>query len=80
MHIPILIFFTINLDEDDTLDDEHDMLSIQLTLTSTLEHSDYPKSPLYSAIVPTVLDIAPLVSFPPSLITFDQDRGGGQHA
>ena len=50
-------------------------------LTSTLEHSDSLRSPsLDLAIIPTMLAIDPLASYPPSLITIDRDRGGRRHA
>ena len=77
-NIPIFDSIAIKIDEEGI--DEHkiidldvdlpNMFSMHLTLTSTLEHSNSPESPsLDLAIVPTVLDIAPCVSCPPSLIT-----------
>ena len=80
MHIPILDSIDINLDEEDTLDDdEHEiidldvdlpnMLSMQLTFTSTSKHYDSLEGPLDLAIIPTTLDISPLARYPPSFNT-----------
>ena len=71
----------IHLHEEDTLDnDEHEIidldvsfpniLSIQLSLTSSLEYHESHEGPyLDLAIVPSMLDISPLIIFPPSLNT-----------
>lgn len=83
MHTPILDSIDINLDEEGTLDDDKheiidiyfdfpNMLSMHLMLTSIDEHSESLKSlSLELDIVPTMLDIAPLESYLPSLITIN---------
>ena len=52
----------------------HHMLSSQLTVTPSIEHCDSEENPcLELAIIPTMLDVAPLVSYPPSLNDIEQD-------
>ena len=91
-YIPILYSIAINLDKYDNLDDDeheiidldvdlHNIFSMDHTITSSFKHSDSLGGPsLYLAIVPIVLDITPLESCLPSLITTNQDSGGGKHA
>ena len=56
------------------------MLSSQLTLTPNVEHCDSQEDPcLELAIIPTVLDIVPLASYPPSL-NDNRTRWGEQAA
>ncbi|KGJ50980.1 hypothetical protein CIAN88_23705 [[Clostridium] innocuum] len=66
------------LDDTDDVNDEYEtidididlpnMLSSQLTLTPSVKHCDSQEDPcLELAIIPTMLDIVPLVSYPPSL-------------
>ena len=81
MHIPIIDYIAINLDEEDTLDDNKNeiidldvdlpnMFSMHLMLTPTPNHRDpFESHSLDLAIVPTILDIAPFASYPPSPIT-----------
>lgn len=91
MHIIYLDLVTINLDKEDNLDDEDEIIDIdvdlpnilsrRLTLTSTPDHSDSPKNPsLDLAMVPTLLEIDPLESYTPSLITIDQYRGDTKYS
>ena len=58
-------------DEYETIDIEIDlpyMLSSQLILTPSIKHCDSQEDPcLELAIIPTMLDIVPLASHPPSL-------------
>ena len=82
--ICILDPILINLDEKYTIDDVDDvndqyetivididlpnMLSSQLTLTSSIEHCNSQEDPcLELAIIPNLLDIVPLASYPSSL-------------
>ena len=86
----------INLDEEYTLDDVDDeyetididididlpkMLSSQLTLTPSVKHCDSQEDPcLELAIIPTMLDIVPLVSYSPSLNDIERDGESRWHA
>ena len=58
-------------DEYESIDiniDLPNMLSSQLILTPSIEHCDSQEDPcLKLAIIPTIMDIVPLVSYPPSL-------------
>lgn len=91
--IHILDPISINLDEEDTLDDPIDlsdeyetidldndlphMLSTQLKITPSNEHCDSQEDPcLELAIIPTILDIVPLVSCLPTLNNINQDGEG----
>ena len=79
--IHILDPILINLDEEDNLndvDDEYEtidiginlpnMFSSQLTLTTSIDHCGSQEDPcLELAIIPTMLDIFPLESYPPFL-------------
>ena len=92
--IRILDPILINLDAEDTLDDVIDeyetigididlphMLSSQLTLTPSIEHCDSQEDPcLELAIIPTMLDIVPHASYPPSLNDIERDGESRQHA
>lgn len=80
MHILVLDHITINLDEEDTLENQIididvdllNMFSTQLTLTCTPNYNDSSKSlSLDLAIIPIKLDIPPLVIYLPSLVTTD---------
>ena len=67
-----------NLDMEDTLDDisdddlNHmdsdfsDMFSMQLTITSSNEHSDSQSPCLELIVIPTIMDLVPLASCHPS--------------
>ena len=79
------------LDDTNDVDDEYgttdidndllDMLSSQLTLTPSIEHCDSQEDPcLEPAIIPTMLDIVPLVSNPPFLNDIDRDGESRKHA
>ena len=68
----------INIDIDIDLEN---MLSSQLTLTPSIKHCDSQEDPsLELAIIPTVLDIVPLASYPPSLNDIQRDGESRRHA
>ena len=77
----VYILDSINLDMEDTLDDEHvssdeklinmdydlpNMLSMQLTITPTNEHSDSQSPCLQLIVILTIMDVVPLTSHHPS--------------
>ena len=83
-HILINLYEEDNLDdicddndEYESIDIEIDLpniLSLQLALTPSIEHCDSQEDPcLELAIIPTMLDIVPLVSYPPSLNDIEWD-------
>ena len=77
-HILINLDEEDTLDDVDDVNDEYEticidiylpnMVSSQFTLTPSIEHDDSQENPcLELAIIPTILDIFPLMSYPPSL-------------